>query len=320
MHSRKCLLLLVAVIAVIPACATHRVAEQPAVIHANAHSGGSIVTFSQSGEVLASGGWEGEVRLWQASGNQQLSHWRAHTDSVNGIGFSADDRRIITAGYDTVLAEWDVQGRLVRKHVTPSPITHMIVSNPAGRIVTGHADGVVRLWQLDLQLLDERQLHNGAVKAVAYSPVSRHYASSGTDGAVYTFLETGTAQQLESPPVDSWTLAFSSDGQTLYGGGWFRLFRWDLPSASLTVLSTRHQGIIKSVQYLDGRNELATISRQTDSSVYFLDPLSGEVTREFQQHDLCGADIAVSADGRYLGTTSDDASARIWHLQQPVST
>jgi WD40 repeat protein len=48
--------------------------------------------------------------------------------------------------------------------------------------------------------------------------------------------------------------------------------------------------------------------------VYFLDPASGALLRSFRQHDLCGGDISVSADGRYLATTSDDASVRIWKL------
>ena len=83
---------------------------------------------------------------------------------------------------------------------------------------------------------------------------------------------------------------------------------------ALTTMATEHYGIIKSVQYTGKGESLATISRQTDSSVYFLDPLSGAVTRRFQQHDLCGADVSVSPDGRYLATTSDDASVRIWVL------
>ncbi len=93
---------------------------------------------------------------------------------------------------------------------------------------------------------------------------------------------------MQSPPVDAWTLAFSPDGHWLSGGGWFRLFRWNLQDASLAVLSTPHHGIIKSVEYLETGDVLATISRQTDSAVYFLDPSSGAVLRRFQRHDLCG--------------------------------
>ena len=37
-------------------------------------------------------------------------------------------------------------------------------------------------------------------------------------------------------------------------------------------------------------------------------PDSGRTLRRFQSHDLCGAVVAWSQDGRYLATTADDAS------------
>jgi WD40 repeat protein len=48
--------------------------------------------------------------------------------------------------------------------------------------------------------------------------------------------------------------------------------------------------------------------------VYFLDPMDGRVLRRFHRHDLCGGWIALSPDHKYLATTSDDASVRIWWL------
>ena len=129
------------------------------------------------------------------------------------------------------------------------------------------------------------------------------------------WTEDGSVRPLATPPADAWTLAFSPDGQTLSGGTWFRLYRWDLDDGTLTTIATEHHGIIKSIQYIDNGNELASISRQTDSAVYFLDAESGEVKRRFQRHDLCGGDIAVSPDGRFLATTSDDSSVRFWLLE-----
>jgi WD40 repeat protein len=115
--------------------------------------------------------------------------------------------------------------------------------------------------------------------------------------------------------MDAWSLVFSPDGERLYGGTWFRLLRWELGDGALTSLPTAHRGIIRSLQFTGGGETLASISRQTDSAVYFIDPESGAVTRRFQKHDLCGAAVAVSPQGRYLATTSDDASVRIWVLQ-----
>ena len=289
-------------------------------MHAGAHSGGSVVRFSQGGELLASGGWEGSVIIWRPSGGGPLYRWQAHRDSVNGLAFTDHDRHVVTAGYDGLLAEWTLGGSALRRMMTPSPITSMAASACGGRLISGHADGTVRIWRLeDLRLLDERTPHTGMVRAVACDEVNGRYASSGADGKVKVWRGGEEAQLLSRPATDAWSLAFSPDGRRLYGGGWFRLFRWDLQDGALASLPTDHHGIIKSIQFTADGGELATISRQTDSAVLFLDPLTGGVTRRFQRHELCGASIAVSPGDRYLATTSDDASVRVWVLKKPQS-
>ena len=296
-------------------CSPQPISESPFAIRENAHSGGSVVAFSPAGDLLASGGWEGRVRLWQVPAGSPARGWQAHGDSVNGIVFTKDGRELVTAGYDGRLARWSTGGVLLDEVDTPSPVMHMTASVPSDRVLTGHVDGAVRLWRLaDLSLLQERGLHRGRVKAVAIDAAGDRFASSGTDGAVFVWSADMPARRLEDPPTDAWTLAFSPGGEVLMGGGWFRLYRWQLPDASLQTLSTRHRGIIRSIRYLPDSLTLASISRQTDSAVYFLDPATGTVLRSFQQHDLCGADVTVSSDGRYLATTSDDASVRVWDL------
>lgn len=312
----RCGLLLCAALLLV-ACAGGPLAEPPDVIHERAHSGGSAISFNHAGDLLASGGWEGGVRLWGLPGGAQLRHWRDHSDSVNGIAFMNDDAQIITAGYDGRLVRRSVYGELLAAIDSGSPVTHMVADSGSDRLLTGHADGMVRVWQAsDFTLLADRRLHRGVVKAVAMEAGAARFASSGADGEVFVWSDMEAVRAMQSPPVDAWTLAFSPDGRWLSGGGWFRLFRWNLQDVSLEVLSTPHQGIIKSVEYLEPGDVLATISRQTDSAVYFLDPSSGAPLRRFQRHDLCGGDIAVSPDGRYLATTSDDASVRIWRLDQ----
>jgi WD40 repeat protein len=289
--------------------------EPPLVIHEDAHRGGTVVAFSRSGDLLASGGWSGTVQLWQLPQGSAVRHWRGHSDSVNGIAFLDADQQIVTAGYDGILERRGLDGELLQQVGDLAPITHMDAAAAIDRLVTGHSDGSVRLWQAsDFTLLFEQKLHGGAVKAVAIDSQRNRYASSSTDGGVAVWSESGKVQYLQAPPMDAFTLAFSPDGQWLSGGSWFRLYRWNLDDGSLLTMTTEHHGIIKAVQYTDNGASLATISRQTDSSVYFLDPASGEVTRRFQRHDLCGADVSVSPDGRYLATTSDDASVRIWLL------
>jgi WD40 repeat protein len=299
------------------ACTGQPVAIAPDVVHARAHNGGSIVEFSRDGELLASGGWEGRVFIWRLPGGEPVYRWQAHQDSVNGLVFTDNDTRVVTAGYDGWLARWTLGGAALQRVMTPAPITCMAASNREDRLITGHDDGSVRIWRLhDLSLLEERKLHSGKVKAVALETTGGRYASSGADGDVYVWTDDAETVPLVRPPTDAWTLAFSPDGRWLYGGGWFRLFRWDPSDGKFVSLPTEHHGIIKSIQFTADGGELATISRQTDSAVLFLDPVTGAVTRRFQQHELCGASISVSPRGRYLATTSDDASVRIWMLNR----
>jgi WD40 repeat protein len=309
--------LLSLVVLVLTACVGQPVAVAPDVVHTRVHNGGSTVGFSQSGDLLASGGWEGTVLIWQLPGGEPVYRWQAHQDSVNGLVFTDNDRHVVTAGYDGWLAKWTLGGVALHRVKTPGPIRCLAASNHIDRLITGHDDGSVRIWRLhDLRLLEERKLHRGNVKAVAIETSGRRYASGGADGDVYVWTDDTEAVPLERPPTDAWTLTFSPDGQWLYGGGWFRLFRWRLSDGAFASLPTEHHGIIKSIQFTPDGDELATISRQTDSAVLFLDPVTGAVTRRFQQHELCGASISVSPRGRYLATTSDDASVRIWVLSR----
>lgn len=288
----------------------------------NVHDKGTALAFNRdrrpAHRILASAGTEGSVRLWRVVSGEPLRSWQAHDGPVYGLTFLGSTDRLLTGGYDGALREWSASGSRLRSLDTPSPITSLAVSK--GTVLTGHDDGHVRLWRLaDFKLLRDLPLHRGEVHAVAMHDVSGLMASSGSDGNVFFWRDAGAAQKLPAPRTDAQALTFSPDGQWLTGSGWFNLFQWRLDRAALTVLPTPHHGIVKSIQYTPLPNILASISRETDSSVYFLDARNGQAVRQFAPHDLCGGTVRVSPDGRYLATTSDDQSVRIWDLRAPAT-
>jgi WD40 repeat protein len=289
-------------------------------IHEKAHSGGSTLSFSNDSTIAASGGWSGFVRLWRMPDGSHIRKWKAHEGSVNGVVFLKGDTRLISGGFDGKITEWDIKGNEIRSVTTESPIRHLIANEQRNHILTGHEDGVARQWRLsDFSPIAQAANHSDSIRAVAAHYASGWMASSSEDGAVWIWKGDQKPKRLPDPGTDARTLAFSPDGKQLFGGGWFNLYRWEIPEGKMQTLTTDHTGIINEIKFTSDGNHLATISRQTDSAVLFLNPANGETTRHFQKHDLCGVAIAVSPDGNYISTTSDDASVRFYDLNQRPS-
>lgn len=274
----------------------------------------SIVAFNANATELASAEANGEITVWSLPAGQLQRHWRAHTDSVHGLTLLPGDR-VLSASYDGSLALWTGAGELLRRERTPAPITDAAVDVADDIIVTGHTDGRVRRWRIsDLQFIESVHPHRGGVRAVAYHAPTQRYASSGHDGAVYVWRQGEPARALTAPPTDARDLAFAPDGARLYGASWFKLFRWDLADGALTIQNTEHRGIITSIDLSADGRRLATISRETDSAVQILDTATGTPLVRFQSHELCGGYVRLSPGERFLATTSDDASVRVWDL------
>ncbi len=280
------------------------------------HSQGHVLAFSGTEDVLASGGSDGAIRLWRLRDGTRLAGWLAHGGSVYGLTFLQRDRLLLSAGYDGHLVLWRRDGKLEHEQLTPSPITAMAVNEARHVILTGHEDGRVRQWRLpDLAPVAEWTLHRRFVRAVAIHAASGTFASSGADRQVNVWLGHNTPRVLPEPPTAARDLVFTPDGRHLLGGGWFKLFRWNLAAGTLQVLPTDHKGIITALDLSADGGTLASISRQLDSAVLFLDPETGATRRRFQKHELCGENISLSRSGRWLATTADDSSVRIWDLK-----
>jgi len=300
-------------------CASTQPALQPNVIlERTLQDGGSALGVDPASTRVVGGGWDGTVQIWQLADGKELIRWRAHQGTVHGAVF-LDANRILTASYDGGVAIWDTSGNRLASYGAGSPVTAFDITPDLSTFVTGHADGYVRWWQTKgVKPLGQMAVHDGAeVLAVAMHPNGTMAASSDDDGRVALVAPDGKYRWLDEPPTDALTLTFAREGGALYGAGWFKLFRWDSAGEKVTVLGTDHRGEIKRIAFTPDGRELASISRQTDSAVLMLDPASGRTLRAIGKHDLCGGVVMLSPDGRYLVSTSDDATVRVWDRRNP---
>jgi WD40 repeat protein len=231
------------------------------------------------------------------------------------LELSSREGRVISASWDGTLASWNLKGRLVRRVSAGAPVTAMAASADLSEVWTGHEDGTLRRWNAELERQQQRRLpRSKRVTAMAMSGERLVVADQSGGLWLYPDLVTRNPEPLASLPTYLRSLVFRPGGGELYGGSWFYLYNWNLERGEMRRMRTPHHGIIAGLAWSPSRDELVSISRQTDSSVLALDPATGLLKDNFGKHDLCGASIAVTGDGRYLITTSDDASVRIWHL------
>ena len=69
------------------------------------------VAFSRDGEMLASGGEDGTVKLWDVRTKQELSTLKGHAATVIEPAFCPDGRTLASVSYDGTVKLWDVNAK-----------------------------------------------------------------------------------------------------------------------------------------------------------------------------------------------------------------
>jgi WD40 repeat protein len=185
------------------------------------------------GAILASGGADQTIKLWDVDAGQPLGEpLIGHTDGVTGLVFSPDGTTLVSSSLDQTIILWDLE--------TLQPLTGLaggvgdVAFSPGGeRLVSGSQDGTIILWDLQRDLpAIARSLsgHDDAVKSVAFSPDTP--ASRGTGGEILASASMDSSIRLwdaktGDPLGDPLTghdqtvnsVAFSPDGALMASGG-----------------------------------------------------------------------------------------------------
>ena len=278
-------------------------------ILAGAHEfGTTTLAYTHDGQRLISGGFRGELRIWDVATYRPLGTLRAHRRAVRAI-LPLPSGDFVSGGAD---------GRLILWH-RAHPTTEVEVADVTalalfqGQVVSGHSDARLRIWSADtLKPLRTLPIEG---KIVALSAHGDQLAI----GLARTILlmdpdfRPSKTLPAESAPHD---LQFSPDGRMLAAGSWFRLNLWDVASSTFRSIPTEHNGLLASLAFSPDGRHLATLGRQTDSAVRVLNTADFTVARRYQAHDLCGSAVRFSPDGDTLATASDDESVRLYRLDK----
>lgn len=150
------------------------------------------IAWSPDGTLVATGGWDETIQLFDGVGLRHLGGLHAHTMGVNGVAFSPSSKRLASVSYDRHLLIWDIaRGSIVARRKFEWILeTTMFVDEE--RLLVSDTSSAIRLHSA--RTCDELEVFHGAraaVDSLALSPDrSRFVGADLKFGATVFLLES----------------------------------------------------------------------------------------------------------------------------------
>lgn len=306
------------------------------------------VAFSPNGKLLASGGDDKTVRLWDVQTGQPVGRpLTAHLDTVLCVAFSPDGRFLASSGDDKTIRIWDVGTRRLLHTLGPGDAkdparpghtasVFSVAFSRDGTLASGGQDRTVRLWDpatgRQLRVLgpgDPKDPaaagHTATVWSVAFSPDGRTLASGGADktirlwdpatGAQHKVFGPGDAKGTNGHTGQVLTIAFNRDGSLLASGGGtddYTVRLWDVATGTQTVLGKHDYAVWRVAFHPDGKT---LASSSVDDTVRLWNVTTrAPIGRPLMSYASAVYGLAFSPNGRFMASSGADRLIVVWEL------
>ena len=235
------------------------------------HSKKSVNTLAVSPDssILASGGSDNNLILWDLKTGRRMRTIPAHKAAVNSIAFSNDGQTIASGSDDKTVRLWNVRtgSRLLTLIGHAGAVNAIALSRDGQTLASGGEDKTVRLWNLGTG--EVRRIitgHAGPVNAVAFSPNGQVVATASSDNTIRLSNVQDGKRTRTFKGHSSWvrTIAFSPDSRTLISGGG-DIIVWDLKTGKERSTLSGHSQFVNSVAV--SRDSKTLVSGSPDRTI-----------------------------------------------------
>ncbi|MEA5541488.1 WD40 repeat domain-containing protein [Limnoraphis robusta Tam1] len=275
------------------------------------------VSFSQDGQMLATGSYDNTVKLWRRDGSLFNKTLEGHTKPVTSVRFSPDDKIIASGSWDGTVRLWDSNGnlkRMIQAHDDQGVIS--VSFSPDGEIIaSASSDKTVKLWRMDGQLLHTLTGHQDRVRQVSFSPKGDGIVTVSDDQTVKLWSQDGKLlQTIDKQLGNVMSVDFSGDGQmfaTASRDGTVKL--WSREGELIKTLEHPKAwsvSVSRDGQTIASGNEDGTIKLwvRNGKDVRLLDTWTG--------HQGAIPSVTFSPDGQILATASNDSITKLWQVNR----
>jgi WD40 repeat protein len=282
------------------------------------HDGGVLaLVFSPSGEKVASGSWDGTIRLWDAITGEERQKLEGHDDAAMAVAFSPDGKTLASGSNDKTVRLWDLAlGQQKQRLERHDDMVQSVAFSPDGKIVaSGSNDKTIRLWDAATGKPRHRLVgHYDMVKAVGFSPDCTTVVSGSADNTarLWDAVTGEERQKLEGHDGIVATVAFSPDGKTIASGSWDNTVRlWDSATGEGRQKLEGHSHLVSGVAFSpDGK---IVASGSADETIRLWDTATGKERQKLEIYSSVEA-VAFSPDGKTVAAGSSDSTIRLWDI------
>lgn len=275
---------------------------------------------SPDGRVLAVGGQDQLIRLWNLKQKTVFGTFAGHAGSPLAIAYSTDGQLLASGGEDYAIKLWHLKtGNLLRTLIGHGGwVTAIAFTRDRHTLISASQDGTLQLWNLSQG--ERRQTlrdHRACIWAMQLSADGSLLYSAGEDATVMVH-HGKTGELLRSfgqQDASIRAIALSPDGRTLATGNTDGLIHlWTVADGNL-IQTFEGNGPVHGLQFSPSGRTVASIGPNPE--ILLWDVHGKRLRTRLKEHEKVVTAIAWASDGYTLISGSLDSTLKFW---QPVDS